>query len=118
MFDIYIYTDMARHFIFIHVCVTYTACLEAKRFFFFVTITLSFANRCIGVWEQLSVPQGVAFRSDLSHGRLLDGNLNSTVTSAKNFSVARNSSVFLSWFQDASSRFKSGFIAVLVVVEW
>ena len=33
-----------------------------------------------GVWEQLSVPQGVAFRSDLSHARVLDGNLNSSET--------------------------------------
>lgn len=71
--------------------------MHAKSFFLLVTSTLSSANRCIGVWEQLSVPQGVAFRSDLSHGRLLDGNLNSTVTSAQQ-------SVFFPWFQDASSK--------------
>eukprot|EP00913_Durusdinium_trenchii_P002518 g2328.t1 len=32
-----------------------------------------------GVWEQLVVPQGVAFLSDLSHARALDGDLSSTV---------------------------------------
>ena len=90
--------------------------IHANSFFLLVTITLSSANRCIGVWEQLSVPQGVAFRSDLSHGRLLDGNLNSTVTSAQQ-------SVFFPWFQDASSksfqafRLKTRCLASLLMVK-
>ena len=32
-----------------------------------------------GVWEELAVPQGVAFVSSIAHARALDGNLNSSV---------------------------------------
>mmetsp|Transcript_26563 Transcript_26563/g.61835 ORF Transcript_26563/g.61835 Transcript_26563/m.61835 type:complete len:426 (+) Transcript_26563:44-1321(+) len=37
-----------------------------------------------GVWEELSVPQGVAFVSSVSHARALDGNLNSSVVELTN----------------------------------
>eukprot|EP00930_Biecheleria_cincta_P004749 TRINITY_DN105683_c0_g1_i1.p1 TRINITY_DN105683_c0_g1~~TRINITY_DN105683_c0_g1_i1.p1 ORF type:complete len:436 (+),score=44.03 TRINITY_DN105683_c0_g1_i1:50-1357(+) len=32
-----------------------------------------------GIWEQLSVPQGVSFPASVAHARALDGDLNSTV---------------------------------------